>query len=653
MSKAKKNKKKRPGAQLIKPQPPFDWICPENISILAKNDQLPPRTRTEDIEKELSTIYLEDEENVRPDMTRLEQAKHSTFKKILIGGLVFLSVLAGISALGFFFFGQPKGNFTGEQITLSIDGPNEVKSGELVTYTIRYRNDSDVPLGTASLEMRLPDSFHLQTSDPEMTDKNTWKIGSMPPRGEGRIEIDGLVLAQIDKEFDLQGIITYRPANFNSEFQKVVTKTIKAVGSVLNLEIRGPDKILPGDLVELTILYKNDSDSIIDNAVVTADWPAEFIPESSEPVATNETFSRWNIGSLLGQTSNSITVTGTFASESQGQINLPIALGFITTADTYVEQVKTELVAEVLQGQLVAALVLNGKPENQTAYLGEDLRYSVSYRNTGEASLGNVEIAVVISITPEEADLVLWNELEDEAGGTLKQNRIGWTSRQIKSLARLEAGDEGLINFSLPLVAELSSATASNLVINSWVETLVESIDGDVVNRSAKSQPVEIKIMSDTELTVGARFFSEDGLALGSGVIPPEVGRETTYIIGWRITNSLHELSNLRLTAKLPDNVEWNGESEVSAGDLRYDAAERKMIWTLNWLPKTVSSVNINFEAKITPTEDQRNRIPTLVDATVFEARDNSAEATILLSQPPLTTSLNDDPRALGKGRVR
>ena len=620
--------------------------------MMAEDDRLLSRVRTEDIEKELSTIYLENED-VKPDMTRLEQAKHSTFKKIVVGGLVFLSVLAGISALGFFYFGQHKGGFTGEQVTLSIDGPSEVKSGEPVTYTIKYRNASDVPLGTASLELRLPDSFHLQTSNPEMIDKNTWKIGSMPPRGEGQVQIDGLVLTQIDKEFDIQGIITYRPANFNSEFQKVATKTIKTVGSVLNLEIQGPDKILPGDLVELTILYKNDSDSIIDNAVVTANWPAEFIPESSEPMATDETFSRWDVGSLLGQTSGSITVMGTFASEAQGQINLPITFGFITADDNYVEQAKTELITEVLQGQLVAALVLNGKSENQTAYLGDNLRYSVSYRNTGEASLGNVEIAVVISVTPEEADLVLWNELEDEASGTLKNNRISWTSRQIKSLSRLEAGDEGLINFSFPLVAELASATANNLVINSWVETLVESIDGDVVNRSAKSQPVEVKIMSDAELTVSARFFSDDGLALGSGVIPPEVGRETTYLIGWQITNSLHELSNLRLTAKLPDNVEWNGESEVSAGDLRYDAAERKMTWTLNRLPRTVSSVNINFEATITPAEDQRNRIPTLVDATVFEATDNTAEATILLSQPPLTTSLNDDPRALGKGRVR
>ncbi|MBU1029453.1 hypothetical protein KKE28_04590, partial [Patescibacteria group bacterium] len=414
MPKTRKNKKRRPDTRPIKPQPPSDWICPESISMMAEDDRLLSRVRTEDIEKELSTIYLENED-VKPDMTRLEQAKHSTFKKIVVGGLVFLSVLAGISALGFFYFGQHKGGFTGEQVTLSIDGPSEVKSGEPVTYTIKYRNASDVPLGTASLELRLPDSFHLQTSNPEMIDKNTWKIGSMPPRGEGQVQIDGLVLTQIDKEFDIQGIITYRPANFNSEFQKVATKTIKTVGSVLNLEIQGPDKILPGDLVELTILYKNDSDSIIDNAVVTANWPAEFIPESSEPMATDETFSRWDVGSLLGQTSGSITVMGTFASEAQGQINLPITFGFITADDNYVEQAKTELITEVLQGQLVAALVLNGKSENQTAYLGDNLRYSVSYRNTGEASLGNVEIAVVISVTPEEADLVLWNELEDEA----------------------------------------------------------------------------------------------------------------------------------------------------------------------------------------------------------------------------------------------
>jgi uncharacterized repeat protein (TIGR01451 family) len=616
-------------------------------------EKLVSKLRTDNIEKELSTIYL-DGEDAKSDMTKLEQARHPTFKKILVGALIFLSVLAGISALGFFYFGRNNHNFTGEQIVLSIDGPEEIKSGEPLTYSIKYHNTSDIPLGTASLELHLPEGFQLATTEPAAAEKNTWKIGSLAPWELGQINFSGFLLSPIDKESDIQAVVTYRPANFNSEFQKVATKTVRAIGSVLELEISGPSKSLPGDKVELSIKYRNSSDMPIKNIVLRTAFPTEFIFESSEPATSNETRNEWRSEILNGQEEKTITVAGTFASEAQGLLTLPLTLGFLTTTDNYVEQTKTELTTEVLQGQLVAALAINGKSENQTARLGDELRFSVSYRNTGEASLGNTEIAVIITATTAtETSLLLWNELEDANTGTLKDHRITWTSKQIKSLSRLEAGDQGIIEFTVPIITETSSTTTDNLILTSWVESFIESIDGNVVNRTTQSQPLEIRMLSDTKITADARFYDENGLALGSGVIPPEVGRETTYVVNWRITNSLHELSDLQLAAKLPDGVEWNGKAKIGAGDLRFDSTERKMIWTLNWLPQTVDEIEISFEVTIIPTEGQRNRIPTLVDALVFEARDNAVEAVFSLSQPPITTSLNNDPRALGKGRVR
>jgi hypothetical protein len=616
-------------------------------------EKLISKLRTDNIEKELSTIYL-DGEDAKSDMTKLEQARHPTLKKILVGALIFLSVLAGISALGFFYFGRNNHNFTGEQIVLSIDGPEEIKSGELLAYSIKYHNTSDIPLGTASLELHLPEGFQLATTEPAAAEKNTWKIGSLAPWELGQINFNGFFLSPIGKESDIQAVVTYRPANFNSEFQEVTTKMVRTIGSVLALEISGPSKSLPGDKVELSIKYRNSSDTPIKDIVLRTAFPTEFIFESSEPATSNETRNEWQSEILNGQEEKSITITGTFASEAQGLLTLPLTLGFLTATDNYVEQTKTELTTEVLQGQLVAALAINGKSENQTARLGDELHFSVSYRNTGEASLGNTEIAVIITTaTAAKTGLLLWNELEDANAGILKDHRITWTSKQIKSLSRLEADDQGIIEFTVPIITETPSTTTDNLILTSWVESFIESIDGNVVNRTARSQPLEIRMLSDTKITANARFYDENGLALGSGVIPPEVGRETTYVVNWLITNSLHELSDLQLVAKLPDGVEWNGKAKIDAGDLRFDPTERKMIWTLNWLPQTVDEIEISFEVTIIPTEGQRNRIPTLVDALVFEARDNVVEAVFSLSQPPITTSLNNDPRALGKGRVR
>jgi len=651
----KKKKGKKAGKTTRRPKTSLSKITKEEgiAPLVGPLGMGPDNERPIDIEQELSTIYLEDEEGSEPDMTKLEQTKHSTFRKVVVGLIIFLTVVTAVSAVGYFYFGPKGDGFTGEQVTLAIDGPEETKSGEKVSYKFKYRNASDTPLGTASLELRLPENFQLLEAEPPATDQHTWKIGSMPPWGRGEIEITGMSWTPLNREHDIQAIITYRPANFNSEFQKVATQTVRAVDTLLELEMETQGAVLPGDQVEVIINYLNGSEAPIENAAVRADFPDEFIPESSVPEPAGDTFNEWRLGTLNEFGSGSIIVTGTFASEAHGNVTLPATFGYTDETDSYVKQAEASTITEVLQGKLVAALVLNGKSDKQSVSLGDMLRYSISYRNTGSASLGNVEIAVVVEAVPDTG-LVLWNELDDDLGGNFKNNKITWTEKHIESLERLEENDEGMIDFKVPLTLEPPVGTeTSNWVINSWVETLVESIDGDVINHVTKSAPIEATILSDTELKTSARFYDEEGLSLGSGVIPPEVGKETTYRVFWTVKNSLHELSDLKISAQLPSNVEWSGESSIDAGDIRYDAAEREMIWTLNWLPKTVEEVNLSFDVTIIPLENQRGRIPTLVDATVFEATDTAAEATIMLSDSPISTSLQDDDLAQGKGRVR
>ena len=609
-------------------------------------------TKDDELEEELATIYGEKkDEGAEADLSRLERAPRSTARKVIFGLIVFFAALAAISWVGFFYFSPRDDKFSGDRVSLVIDGPTAIKSGELVTYKIAYKNGENVPLGTAGIEVRLPDTFTLISSEPAI-DRNAWKLGSLPPKGQGEVSFSGIFLAPLAKEQDIQAIASYRPADFNSEFQKVSTKTVIVESSVLELKIDGPKKAMPGDTIEFTITYENVSDTAFEDLAVIAEYPSGFIPESSVPESAGETISEWRIGALGAKGTDSIKVTGAFASDAQGDIEIKARIGYLDAAEAFQDQAESSFTTEVMQGQLVTALILNGKTDNQAIRFGDTLRYAVTFRNTGSASLGNVEFTAVLETEPESG-LLMWNELEDEAEGKRDGGRITWTSKQVSMLSRLEDGDEGVIEFSIPIAASLTGAADNGFKVTCWVESSIESIDGDVVNRSSRTQPLVAKVLSDTALTAGVRFYDDNGIPVGSGKIPPEVGETTTYRVFWRLTNSLHELSDLKLSAKLPENVAWTGESDVSAGDLRFDAADRKMIWTLNWLPTTVTSLDVGFDVSITPSDDQRDKIPTLVDATIFEATDKVAGEKLLISKPPLTTALEDDPFGAGKGRVQ
>ncbi|MFC1638730.1 hypothetical protein ACFL26_00485 [Patescibacteria group bacterium] len=611
------------------------------------------KTEDAELDAELSSIYGgEGGDDLQPDMTRLERDNGSLVRRAAFGLVTFFALLAAVSWVGFFYFSPAEDRFTGESVFALIDGPAVVKSGELVTYRVKYRNGENVPLGTASLDVRLPESFVLHDSEPS-TENGTWKIGSLPPKGRGEVAVSGIFLAPLAKEHDIQAILSYRPADFNSEFQGVSTKTVLVEGSVLELEATSPSKALPGDTVDVTFGYRNGSETKFSDLMLSAAWPEGFIPESSEPPATDETLKEWRIEELDAFGSGEIKVTGTFASDAYGDIDFRSELSYLNEDEGAVRQAEAAATTEVMQGELVAALILNGQTDSQPIRFGDMLRFAVSYRNTGSASLGNVELSVHLESDPPGA-LLLWDDLADETEATRDGDSLTWTSEEIESLERLEPDDEGVVEFELPITAEPPAGVRDNeFELRAWVVTKVESIDGDVVERETKTQPIVAKLLSDTMLTAAARFYNENGIPVGSGNLPPEVGEATTYRMTWTVGNSLHELTDLKLSARLPDNVMWNGRSNVDAGDLRFDAAESKMLWTLNWLPTTVSELEISFDVSITPEDSQRGKVPTLVDATLLEATDKVAGYSLLVTAPPVTTAIEYDEHALGKGRVR
>src|SRR3989344_9504809 len=66
-----------------------------------------------DLGMELGKIYSE--QGAGPlDMSKLDQARHSTIKKVLIGLIVFFGMLAAVSWAGFFFFFFSNGKFNVE-----------------------------------------------------------------------------------------------------------------------------------------------------------------------------------------------------------------------------------------------------------------------------------------------------------------------------------------------------------------------------------------------------------------------------------------------------------------------------------------------------------------------------------------------------------
>ena len=110
------------------------------------------------LQYDLKRIYT-DGDGKMPDISRLDKKRGSLILKFL-GWIVLLSLIGGgLAAGGFYLFNWSVFNGDNGKIIMRIEGPQEVSSGEEVTYKIVINNQKKVVLGEGEMEVQYPTSF--------------------------------------------------------------------------------------------------------------------------------------------------------------------------------------------------------------------------------------------------------------------------------------------------------------------------------------------------------------------------------------------------------------------------------------------------------------------------------------------------------------
>jgi hypothetical protein len=147
-------------------------------------------------------------------------------------------------------------------------------------------------------------------------------------------------------------------------------------------------------------------------------------------------------------------------------------------------------------------------------------------------------------------------------------------------------------------------------------------------------------------------YYSAEGDQLGIGPLPPAVDVPTRYWIFWEIDNLGNDLKDFAMTADLPANVGWTGQKSLLAGDIRYGAISKKIVWNVDDVSRADGSYRAGFEVELIPSAAQVGKIPDLLTNIKYSATDVFANAEISGELSDVTADLKDDPSASGKGTV-
>ncbi len=547
------------------------------------------------IKKELREIY-ENSDGSMPNMSDFKKRKKRGFFSAFLVLLFACAFLGAVAWIGFFVF-QPMLQFAEEDVTLSISGDEQVTAGQEVKYRIRYHNSQNVALGQANIQVRYPEGFVFSDSSVmSSSEKNDqWDLGVVSEKDSGYIDIFGRLYGNLDQKQSFRVFLNYLPGNFSSEFQKVATLNTEIKDSPVVWEVQGPAEAVHGVEVEYVITLEAKKDINVDNLAVQLEPASGFTVVTSDPESQADNQFLWPINDLT-EADKVIKIRGIFGVENNSEQveNIFNLIGWKDAgrqAEPFVYATETSQV-NLLRTDLSVNLGINGSLSDITVEPGEVLNTSVVIKNSGDTDLKNLSVRLVYE-TPsfDNRSMLDWYEIDDVNRGSIvgdqlndqtRRGIITWDSRSISKLAKLSAGEEVVINLSIPFKDTEDLDLVKFLGYNSSAFVEVKYANGDE-QKTLSSNQINMIVNSDLNFEVRDEV-SENAQS------------KEVHQVTWFLSNTFHELKNIELVGELYGNVVWQEENfVVPAGEAKYDSGTKKITWQIETMPTSVDVLALQF----------------------------------------------------------
>lgn len=564
--------------------------------------------------EDISDWYHDDEHEGKVDMTKIDRsAKRNWWPWVF--GIVALLVVGAAVAFSYvtYLSGRPAADGSA---LLELSVPEKTASGEAIILEVTYENQDSIDFKTGKIEVVYPAGFVFESSNPVPTNGQTnWELGAIPSGHGGKIYITGQLVGEVGSTKTFSSFFTYRPENLNYDFQETAQAEVDISSSTISIEIESPEQAHTGQDIELKAEFKNTSSTPIRDVKAIVEPPSGFTLTSVDPEAPSADDLSWRFDEIQPGESQTVTLRGTVQGESGQQQAFSFEAGFIEIDGRYNVQVEKQALVLIINPSIDLKLEA---PEK--AAPGEKITYTVTATNTSDVNLKNVKLRLLLEgdyFQEEQLDLGVIDELAAQETKTVT------ASTTLKE-----------------------STKARDLSLSAVVSVRQVTVDGEQTTITATASATT-QVEGSLSFSAQARYFDDDLQKVGDGPIPPKVGEKTTYVIWWDVTSGPSDLKQFTVSAQLPDDVSF----ETGDADITYNAKTRTVSYSSGSF-KADTTKHLAFSVSITPTPDDFNGLMVLVEAGTAQAVDTSSNDTLTADTERLTTNLDGDPAAEGKGVV-
>ena len=589
---------------------------------------------------------IEDSLDNQKDMSKKTK---NPFYKLLIISFIFLLISLAVAA--FMILGGSN-NVSPENINMIIGGPIQIGGGQELSIDVGVENKNSVALQLVDVSVEYPSG--AKTADTKRSDlkRERVNIGDINSGQFSHKIFKSILFGEEGSTQQIKVVIDYRVPGSNAIFQKEKIFSIVLNSSPVSIVTKGLNEITSGQQAEFEVTITSNSDKELKDILLKAEYPFGYVFKEANPSASNSN-DIWKIGTLSPKETRTIKILGTLQGQNNEDRYFKFTLG--NTKDSNDTEIGTIL---ALSSQIISVkkpfmgveLTLNdSKTDEYAASDGSTINAVIDWINNTQEALANAEVIAVLS-----GDILDPSSVSVSSGGFFdsSQNTITWDKRETLNLEEINPNSKGRFSFSF--IVHNINKNSLQLKVDVGVKAQRVSVD----NVEEQINSVASKIIKlTTGLHLASKVLYYTGSLENSGPIPPKSETETTYTVVWTVTNNLNDVSNAKVTAKLPPYVSWNNIISPSTEKISYDSVTGDVVWDIGDVFAEAGFAKpkreVSFQIVLKPSATQVESIPSLLGEQVLTGKDNYSNAQIVDRRSPLNTSLVNDPGFIeGNDRV-
>ncbi|MCL6259317.1 gliding motility-associated C-terminal domain-containing protein [Aquiflexum sp. TKW24L] len=374
-------------------------------------------------------------------------------------------------------------------ITKKANAPT-VFAGEFISYTIEVTNIGTGPATNVTVTDQLPSGTFFISANNSVTHNAglvTWSLGTINPGNTVTLNLVVQVgLTVPNGTVIINGVSVQSPdvaAPVLNQPDPENEVTVISLPELTVSKLAAAPKVNPGNNITYTITVSNLGTASAQNVSVTDVLPTgtTFVSASNGGAHSNGTVT-WTIANLpIGEQEDLTLVVNAAANLTDGT-ELPNTASAVSPADP--TNIVTSPPSIVIVEVIAPVLDITKLPGAFAANAGENITYTITVRNTGNAPANNL---IVTDSLPTNTTFV-----SADNGGVFASNLITWT------LGTLEAGS----SINLILVVKVNpSAPVGTRVKNIAFANSPDNLDGPVESSDDPGLEVVIQNLAELQIT--------------------------------------------------------------------------------------------------------------------------------------------------------